>query len=72
MLAQLQVHRVDVRRQGALRPEAVAVGARVLAQLQVHRVDVRRQVVLLPEGDARGVVPTFSGSGPGNSEYCSQ
>jgi len=53
----LQVHHIDVLRQGVLVPEgdALAVGARVVAQLQVHRVYVPIQVALLPEGDALAV-----------------
>ena len=57
VVAQLQVHRVDVSRQVTLRlvGDAGAVGARVLAQLQVHRVDERVKGALLPEADAIAV-----------------
>ena len=54
MIPALLVHRLDVRRQVALRPkgDALAVGTHVVAPLQVHHIDVRRQAALVPEGDA--------------------
>jgi hypothetical protein len=57
VLAQLQVHQVDVLRQAVLAHEgdAGAVAARVLAQLLVHQVDVLRRVAVHPEGDAGAV-----------------
>ena len=59
----LQVHHIDVLRQGLLVPggDVIAVGARVIPALLVHCLDVRRQVALRPKGDALAV-KNFIGS----------
>jgi hypothetical protein len=51
VLAQLQVHQVDVLRQAVLAHEGDAgvVAARVVAPLLVHRLDVRCRVLFAPK-----------------------